>query len=204
MKLHQRLDQEAASLWATDPRPRDRLIAHYQSYAEKLADKRAAKQRLVDRDEYRQEALIALWQCVEAFDPQQLAFDNRACSFTTFAKYRIEFALIEAERANDWVKSKVRAAEKAGDIDLPAMLRIKESFDCLAEESDERRQGQWDTLVSLLARSKPWVASYIGTYLDAGGDVDAAASTLNVQAEYFGQVLLPKAIDELKGIPCRM
>jgi DNA-directed RNA polymerase specialized sigma subunit len=198
MKLHQRLDQEAASLWA-EPRDVNRLVAHYQPYAEKLADKRAAKQKLVDRDEYRQEALIALWESIERFDPDNL-FDSRACSFTTFARYRIEFALVEAERSNDWVKPKVRMAERDGELELPAMLRMKETFDTAIDDTAER--SQWEVFVSLMARAKPRVVHIMQTYLDAGCDEDVAATVLNVKAEYFGQVLLPDAIDELRGIPC--
>lgn len=194
MKLHQRLDQEAASLWAE--RDVNVLLAHYTPYAERLADKRAAKQRLVDPEEYRQEALIGLWEAIESFDAAEGA------AFTTWAMWRIAGRLIEAERANDWVKPKVRSAANAGDLDLPAMLRMKETFDTAVEAEDGT--DQWDTVTLLLAASKPWVASYIGTYLDAGGDMDAAAAALNVKAEYFGQVLLPKAIEELRGMPCRM
>jgi DNA-directed RNA polymerase specialized sigma subunit len=198
MKLHQRLDQEAASLWELEPRPTDRLLALYQPYAERLADKRAVKHRLVDRDEYRQEALIALWESLERYDPK----DDRACSFTTFVKYRIEFSLIEAERSNDWVKPKVRSAEKAGDIELPAMLRIRETFDTTLPEAEG--ESQWEVFVRLMAKAKPRVVNILQTYLDAGCDEDVAAAALNVKAEYFGQVLLPDAINELRGIPCRM
>lgn len=195
MKLHQRLDHESASWWEIDPRPVDRLLAHYTPYAERLSDKRAAKQRLVDPEEYRQEALIALWEAIQSFEPGQ-------CAFTTWAMWRIRGGLIEAERANDWVKPKVRSAANAGELDLPAMLRIKETFDVAVDEQEPDALSEM--MAVLLAKSKPWVVNIIGTYLDSDCDEDKAAAVLNVKAEYFGQVLLPKAIEELRGIPCNL
>jgi RNA polymerase sigma factor (sigma-70 family) len=194
MKLHQRLDSEAASLWAE--RDVNRLLAHYTPYAERLATKRAAKQRLVDPEEYRQEALIGLWEAILSFDPGEVA------AFTTWALWRINGRLIEAERANDWVKPKVRASANNGEITLPAMHRLKETFDLAVE--GEGGDGLAEMFIVLMSKAKPRVVNVMQAYLDADCDEDASAAALNVKAEYFGRVLLPDAIKELREIPCRM
>jgi len=130
-KLHQRLDREAdeLELWKC-PRAdfRDRLITHYLPYALVLASKRADKQHLVDPDEYEQQAMIGLWQAIDSYDP------SRGTVFTTHARTRIVGQLIEGERANDWVKPKVRAAANSGELSLPAMRGMGDTFDCLDDE----------------------------------------------------------------------
>ena len=192
-QLHTRLDREAADWWGE--RDVNRLIAHYTEYAERLASEAAGRQRLVDPDDYRQEALIGLWESIESYEPTEGA------AFTTWAYWRIRGRLIEAERANDWVKPKVRAAANAGELTLPAMHRLKETFDCAKE--DEDRDDVAELFAVLMSKAKPRVVNIVQVYLDAGCDEDAAAAVLNVKAEYFGRVLLPDAMQELRGIPCR-
>jgi hypothetical protein len=195
MKLHQRLDQEAAELW-TRPRAevRDRLIAHYTPFAEAIAGKRAAGNRRVSRDVFMQDALIALWECVESYEP-----DNpEGAVFTTFARERIRFAVIDSERDAVWVKPKVRAAEKAGEIELPAMLAIRETFDAAGKEPEA--ESGLPCLADLLEKLHGVHRERLQLLLDCDCDWELAAKVYHTTV-YNLQTLITAAIKETREIP---
>jgi len=195
-KLHQRLDREAdeLELWKS-PRAdvRDRLIAHYLPYALMLASKRAAKQQLVDPDEYEQQAMIGLWHAIDNYDP------SKGAAFTTHARTRIVGQLIEGERANDWVKPKVRAAYHSGELDLPAMHGMGDGFDCL---DDEPETTVADRLAAILESADVVVRRFAELIVACNHDVCELAGRLNVSAEVAGSVIQRWTIQQLQGTPC--
>lgn len=188
------LDEAAAPLWAL-PREeaRDRLVEHYTKFAVRLARTAARKNPIDDPGELLQSAMIALWYCIEAYDPTE------GVKFTTYAHRRITMSSIDAKRMNDWVQPKVRLAEKEGRIELPAMLPLKELFDGEVREDGEP-QGM--DLAAMLQRIPDNARWYVGAYLD-GGDEDAAAALLGVTPEHFGG-LLKWAVEELRKVPVHL
>ena len=152
----------------------------YLPYAQSLVSRRAAKQQLVEPDEYEQQAMIGLWQAIASYGP------SKGTVFTTHARTRIVGLMTESERANDWVRPKVRAAYHAGELDLPMMGGMRDDFDCLDDEPDTTAS---DNLAAILGAADVVVRRFAELIVACNHDACELASRLHVSAEMADSVI---------------
>lgn len=176
MKLHQQLDQSAAALWA-EPRSqvRERLVAHYLPFAEQLAMGMVRKNPKVEFDDAYQEACIGLMEAIDRFDPG----NERGATFTTYASWRLHGAMVEAERNNDWVPAKVRAADKVaeqqGAETLPKMRHWLNDTEFKHPQLLREFVESETDIAAILVQMTPVSRRYLEWLLDTDWDIDGIA-----------------------------
>lgn len=99
---------------------RNRLVEHYLPMADRIARRYCAQLApQADKEALAGEARVGLIQAVEAFDPW------RGSSFSTFAWYRIQGAILDAQRSADFLSRRHRRSVKRGEAMAPKQVELE-------------------------------------------------------------------------------
>jgi RNA polymerase sigma factor (sigma-70 family) len=214
LPLHQELDREAdlLGLWRMPrAKARDRLIQHYWEFAQMLGHQAARRNSQIDADDAVSEATIALIQAIDKFDPQ----NANGATFTTYASLRINGGATEAERANDWVNHKVRAADKqlreriaqgedvGNQRPLPMMRSIEKKdggFIDVPEDEPDDAPAPEAQLHALLAQADPVTRFFAQGITEHGLYSDELPELWGVSVELAGR-LNRWTLERLRDVP---
>lgn len=129
-KTNDQMDAEAEPYWALE-RTSDvvnRLTQIYEPYVDRRVSMMLRKNPNLDEDDAKQRGWCAMWRIAERFD------HTRGVRCTTYAQRRVDGAIVDSARANDWVPTKVRSADNKRDKQteesvIPAMMSLPSGFD---------------------------------------------------------------------------
>lgn len=140
---------ELRSLWRTfaatkQERDRDRLALIYLPLVNFVASRLHAKMPAhVDKDDLVGDGLFGLIEAIDRFDPAQ------GVKFETFAQRRIEGAMLDAIRAQDWAPRSLRSNQRKIEEEMNRQAasgavdkeRVAENLGMTVDEVDETLAG---------------------------------------------------------------
>jgi RNA polymerase sigma factor (sigma-70 family) len=183
------LDREAEPLWAV--RDVDVLLVVFDPYAKRRASTALGRNQNLDRDEALQAARVGLWKAIVRFDP------TNGTRFTTFAQRWVDGAIMDAAREADTAPTKLRTAEKKGEVaPLPVMFPLADGFDCKSgtDAVQEAEQNVRELLEQVRGTA---VERDVVLWLHCNGNLDDMAASLGVSVEQ-ATILWKSAAEKLR------
>lgn len=175
-KTNDEMDAEAEPLWLLE-RSREvvnRLAQIFEPYVDRRVSMMLRKNPNIDEDDAKQNGWFALSVGAERFD------HTRGIRFTTFIQRRVDGAIVDAARDADEAPTKLRTAEKKGEIGpLPIKHRLETTFDAVARE-EHLPEVQTDIAELLLVFAGTSVAEDLALALDCGFDFEEMALRMGV------------------------
>jgi len=182
------LDAQAEPLWLA--RDMDRLIQHFRPYVQRRVSMAISRNQNLDREDATQCGLIGLWKALGKFDP------SAGVRFTTFAQLYVDGAIVDSARDADTAPTKLRAAEKRGEVELPVMFPWQDGFDFRAG-TDSVKQATDDVRELLESVKGTAVERDVALWLQCNGDLGDMAAELGVSVEQV-TILWKSAAEKLK------
>lgn len=193
MKLHQRFDMEAESMWANRPDSVDDIVSLYEPFAKQVASQ--CQTPFMPFDDCFSACFVRLWECVKDFDP------SIGLAFSTYAGQKMRFAVTDEMRQNDHVPSHVRRALASGEDAGPDFMPLGDG-DQYVDGKDGVAQNvvgsEAQHISDRLESVKQWLFPRQRAMLDLmaeSSDQDYVARQFGSSAEHFGE-MIRKVVDD--------